>query len=965
MRIDPRNNTRKITSLELIGIQKKYQSGGNSFCALKEANLKLEGSGIVSIIGPSGCGKTTLLNIIGGLDHQTSGDLLINGVSTKSYKGKDWDLYRNKYIGFVFQNYNLVWYKNVLENVCLPLEIAGVKRAERKAKALAALEKVGLKGLEKKKPNQLSGGQMQRVAIARAIVNEPSIILADEPTGALDSEASLLVLNLLKEISKDHLVLLVTHNETLAQKYSDRIITMKDGLIVSDFGECKNPAKTILNCDSREKNKCMSPLSALSSAGRTILLKKARISLTALSCSFGILGVALILAINNGFSSYVSNVERSVASSVPIALSPLTTRYHYENEENLPEYPDGNNVNISDYRKSYSEVIYNNFSEEYFSYLNAITKDKNCPAYGSAMSVMFYRKNLTYHFMKEDPSGSVRLINQYQNASSSGYTVASMTSLPGTILHEMYGDEDNMSSLYDTIAGKFPTQADELALVLDSYNRIDFSTMKALGFYVSDASMKGSLDTLTFDQILGSEFKCYTNSEYYGIHSLKELEEKTKTPSFPAYNSLSLNISDSDGDGAYEAEVKDEDPEKNSKTCRVIEAPTGAEVYADEANHKPIRCKIVGILRPSKGSYIQLMPSSLAYTPALTKRIVADLENPVTQKMAEYQKDNWLIPRGGEGSNWNFDGKQKLQEAFSTLASAITTIKKTGRVDDASNDLALFKNQLNSCFCFINANGALKSGNYSYYSSPSGYLGLCKTFGAEFPQANLRELIAEMALGDSLALGPDFFDGEANPNLVDYVASMNAYSLVDSILIFPSGLSSKDRLTSYLDAWNQKHPDQKNQYIDAMADFTSSLGTLIQVLSIVLVVFASVSLVVSSIMTAIITYLSVVERTKEIGILRACGARKRDVGRLFEFECLFVGLFAGLLGVGLSSLACIPLNSILNQRFPSNHLGAIAKLNPVTALVLVLVSMLLSFLSGYIPSRLAAKKDPVVCLRSE
>ncbi len=965
MKRNPRNILQKIHSLELAGVKKSFQSGGEVFDALKGVDLKLKGTGIVSVIGPSGCGKTTLLNIIGGLDHQTSGEVKINGVSTGSYKNKDWDLYRNKNIGFVFQSYNLIWYKSVLENVCLPLEIAGVRRAERKKRALAALDKVGLKGLEKKKPNQLSGGQMQRVAIARAIVNEPSLILADEPTGALDSEASVMVLDLLKEISKDHLVLLVTHNETLAKRYSDRIISMKDGLIVSDCGECKKPAETLLNSDFATKNKCMSPLSALSSAGRTILLKKARISLTALSCSFGILGVALILAINNGFSAYVSNVERSVASSVPIALSPLTTRYHYENEESLQEYPDGNNVNISDYRKSYSEVIYNNFSAEYFSYLNAITEDPSCSAYGSAMSVMFYRKNLTYHFMKEDPSGAIRLINQYQNASSSGYTIASMTSLPGTILHEMYGDEENMSSLYDTIAGKFPTAADELALVLDSYNRIDFSTMKALGFYASNASMKGSLDTLTFDQILGSEFKCYTNSEYYGIHSLSELEEKTKSPSFPAYGSLSADISDSDGDGVYEAEVKDEDPEKNTKTCRAIEAPTGAEVYSNEAEHKPIRCKIVGILRPSKGSYIQLMPSSLAYTPALTDQIVADFENPVTQKMAEYQKDNWLIPRGGEGSNWSFDGKQKLQEAFSTLASAITTIKKTGRVDDASNDLALFKNQLNSCFCFLNANGALGSGSYSYYSNPSGYLGLCKTFGAEFPQADLQELIAEMALGDSLVLGPDFFNGGVEPGLIDYVASMNAYSLVDSILIFPSGLSSKGRLTSYLDAWNVQHPDQKNQYIDAMADFTSSLGTLIQVLSIVLVVFASVSLVVSSIMTAIITYLSVVERTKEIGVLRACGARKRDVGRLFEFECLFVGLFAGVLGVLLSMLACVPLNSFLNQRFPSNHLGSIAKLNPMTALVLILVSMLLSFVSGYIPSRLAAKKDPVVCLRSE
>ncbi len=959
--------------IRLDGVSKEYRLDGKSFFAVKGVSLSFPSKGMVAILGPSGCGKTTLLNLMAGLDRQTAGELIIDGVDSAQFKQKDWDVYRNSKIGFVFQSYNLVNYRNVIHNVELPLELAGVKRSERKERALAALKVVGLEESAKKKVSQLSGGQLQRIAIARAIVNEPSFILADEPTGALDSQSSKLVLDVLKKISSDRLVVLVTHNEELALAYADRILRMKDGEIVSDA--VNSPTTPLIYKDietpSQIENKKRGHLSTgsiFASCFENLAHKKTRTALTALACSFGILGVALVLAINNGFSVYVDSVERSVASSVPITLSPVTTRTHYENYELPEQYPDEEVVNVYDSRKSFTETTYNNFSSEYFSYLDAIMDDENCPAYGSAMSVMYYRKSLNYHFLKKDPSGTVREINQYTTANSSSYTIASLTSLPGTILHEMYGDEGNMASLYDTIAGKFPTQANELALILDSYNRIDFSTMKALGFYESDATLSDTNNTLTFSDMLGAEYKCYTNSSYYGFSSVDELESQVVERSdWDAYSKLSVQIDYDEETKTYTAEVKDDSGDNHKKTCKSFVAPKASEVFEDDEKHKPITCKIVGILRPVKGSYLQLMPSSLAYTPALSKLMVADQQSEVTKKLAEYQQNNWFIPYNGN-DRWSIDGKDKLQKAFGSLASAITTIKNGGTTDDATADLSTFKDQLNSAFYYVLLDKrTAKAGKVSdsYTSGASYYLSLCKNYGTEFSTLNFQSMIAELVVNNSISFNNDFFDGVGENNIIDCLASLNSYALVDSILIFPTSLTSKTTLKAYLDAWNTAHPDSRNDYIDIMSDFTGQLGTLVQLISIILVIFASVSLIVSSIMTAIITYVSVVERTKEIGILRSCGAKKLDIGRLFESECVFIGLVAGCLGIVFTMIACVPLNSVLNNLFPSNNLGEIAKLNPLHALLLVAVSILLAFLSGLIPSQIAAKKDPVICLRSE
>lgn len=953
--------------IRLDHVSKEYYFNGKPFFALKDITVSFPQRGMVAILGPSGCGKTTLLNLMAGLDHKTSGSLFIEGVSDADFKQKDWDVYRNSKIGFVFQNYNLINYRNVIHNIELPLQLSGIKRKTRKALALSALKKVGLEGLGKKKTSQLSGGQLQRVAIARAIVNNPFFVLADEPTGALDSESSKMVLDVLKEISRDRLVIFVTHNEELAKLYSDRIVRMKDGKIISDdFSKTPSPLKpTCFDTDSSLKatrRGFLSTGSVLASCFENLGHKKARTALTALSCSFGILGVALVLAINNGFSDYVSSVERSVANSVPISLSPVTTRTHYESVETLPEYPDEEIVNVYDSRKSFSETVYNNFSNEYFSYLDAIMEDPSCSAYGSAMSLMYYRRSLTYHFLKEDPSGAVREINQFANAKSSSYTIASLTSLPGTVLHEMYGDEANMSSLYDTIAGKFPTQANELALILDSYNRIDFSTMKALGFYASDATLDDENKTLTFDDMLNAEFKCYTNSSFYGVSSLEDLESKTVSIEQDAYTKLAVKIADEDKDGKYEAVVSDGDAQNHQKICKSVDTPKAKDVYNDDARYKPIKCKVVGILRPIKGSYLQLMPSSLAYTPALSKLMVADQQSEVTKRLAEYQKANWLIPYSEDG-----DGKDKLQKAFNNLAQALTKMKSGSSFDDVSGELSNFKDFLNSSFRFVSATGRRNATGfqYTYATGVSAYMSWCKNLGAEFGTIDFQSMVLKAVLSDSVAFGYDFFDGTGETNIIDSLGSLNSYALVDSILIFPSSLASKTNLKSYLDAWNDAHPDSRNDYIDIMSDFTSEIATLVQLVSVILIIFASISLLVSSIMTAIITYVSVVERTKEIGILRSCGAKKLDIARLFESECLFIGFVAGCVGILLTCLACVPVNQILNGLFPSNNLGQIARLNPFHAFILIAVSALLAFISGLFPSQLAARKDPVVCLRSE
>ncbi len=968
--------------LELQHIKKDYYVDGKPFTAIKDLSVCLPKKGFTAILGHSGSGKTTLLNIIGGLDHYTEGDLLIEGKSTKDFKDKDWDAYRNRRVGFVFQNYNLIPHMTILQNVEITLQLAGKSAKERNAKATEVLRRVGLGDYLKKKPNQLSGGQMQRVAIARALVNDPDIILADEPTGALDSATSVSVMDLVKEVGKECCVIMVTHNEELANQYADRIINMKDGEIIGDTSPLNKDA-TIATEKEKGRRTSMSFFTALRSSFQNVLTKKGRTILTAIASSIGIIGVALVLATNNGFSNYISRVEASIASSVPITINPISYKITMDATPDGKMFPDDGILNIYNPSTTYSTPVYNNLSPEYFEYLDRMMEDPTCPVYGKVMSVLYNRNNLDFHFMTTVPdTNTVYKVNQYASAGTLGSAISSVTSLPTTVIHELLGEEDKIATLYDTIKGRFPKGPNEMALVVDRQNRIDFSTMKKLGLIPDDADYKlykeaGKLNW-DFDDIIYSglddtkyiSYKCYTNTEYYGLPDKAEDVDALMTElTVEGYPDLKVSFKEGE-DGKYNVDVTGEHAPMKVKAMR---SESNEAVYRNPEK-KAIDCKIVGVLRATKDSYISLMPASLAYTADLTK-IMSDDYAPGTaaHRLGEIQKDNWFVPyvtmnEGGEVvPDPDKDGKALISKVFKEVASAI----QPGGSFSESTIASLITSLPNSLFsafrpASVTSLNAAKN-NYSYFTSASGYLGMCRNFGVEFKKMtndDLKDFLLNMVA--DMATPKGFLTPGAEGNIMNFVAYANSYSLVTSILIFPASLTTKDTIKAYLDSWNTTHTGEKQiTYTDIMSDLTQNLGIMIDVISAVLIVFASISLVVSSVMTSIITYVSVIERTKEIGVLRACGARKKDVGRLFEAECVIIGLVAGFIGILFTFIVCGPINFILDRQFPGNGLDSIASLHPLHALLLMALSILLAFISGFIPSRIAAKRDPVECLRSE
>ncbi len=958
--------TKKEVSIRLIDIKKDYYVDKKPFTAIKHLSLCFPRVGFVSILGESGSGKTTLLNIIGGLDKYTEGDLLINGKSTKDFKDSDWDDYRNKKIGFVFQSYNLIPHLSVVQNVMIPLQLAGVGYKEREEKAKEVLIKVGLGEMMKKKPNELSGGQMQRVAIARALVNNPEIILADEPTGALDSETSVQIMEIIKGMASDRCVIMVTHNEKLAKLYSHRIIRMRDGEVIDDTDPLASEEKKfdVVDVSKKKKKSSMSFWTALKSSAQNVLTKKGRTALTAVACSFGIIGVALVLATSNGFTNYVKDVEMSVASSVPITISPTVVSFKPVSEETYTskdEFPDDNQIHVYDSSSSMFVAHQNNLTQSYIDDLYKMMDDPENIAYGQVFSIMENHDGFDFHFLTQDgDDGNIMQVDQYAQAGMLSGAVSSVTSLPTTVMHELYGKEDAMEGLYDVIYGRFPTAKDEMVLVVDSYNRIDINTLKKLGIinsqedykYLSDKEKVIDFSSIVYDGLNDDKYKvykAYRNSDYYLANS------EANQVSVNTWNNVKLNYSSMEFEG-----------EAGIKTLTIYDTPSLDAVYNDDATHNPVNLKIVGVLRPNPDSYLSLMPASIAYTSDLTKYMVDDYqEDAAGLALADAQKNNWFVKRDEEDASK--DGLATLNNSFKTL------IDNLGGADGDENqaiDSSLFNQLVGNSITYYSAIGKINSNGtitITLSNSPTTYLAWCERFGSKFNQVDLSSL-SSGGVADFVAwliLG-DFFESTGNPNISDLMAAANSYSTISSILIFPKTLSGKDVIKSYLDGLNYGKLD-KDQiiYSDVMSDFTSGIGTMISVISAVLIVFASVSLVVSSVMTAIITYVSVVERTKEIGVLRACGARKRDVGRLFEAECVIVGGVAGIIGIAFTLLACVPINLVIDNMFPGNGLGSIASLAWWHALILIALSVILAFVSGFVPSRIASKRDPVNCLRSE
>lgn len=824
-----KNNNANECALKLKNIEKYYGVADTKVKALKGVSLDFRKNEFVSILGPSGCGKTTLLNIIGGLDRYTSGDLIIDGVSTKKYKDSDWDTYRNNSIGFVFQSYNLISHQTILSNVELALTLSGISKKERRQRALKALEEVGLKGQEHKKPNQLSGGQMQRVAIARALINNPKIILADEPTGALDTDTSIQVMNLLKKVALDRLVIMVTHNPSLAETYSTRIIKLLDGLVVDDSNPLKAEEVEAVR-PKKVHGSAMSFFTALMLSLSNLRTKRGRTILTSIAGSIGIIGIALVLAISNGLSSYMARIQTDTLATYPLTISEssvdLSTFMEVYENETKEKFPELDNVFVAEsFRKLTGMLKQNNLSDTsedgFVSYLDkmdsslyyAIQKE-----YGFDMNDYIYT-NITLNDISMFTSidSVVNIIEnsfEQQLQSAMGLSTSFVRQYIPTV-NEM-PDYDLVLEQYDVLYGELPKftseNANKIVLVVNEYNTVSDITLMLLGY------ISGGYDVETN----GFSFEQAKD----GNGQIKEiaLEDILGKKFYLAKNDIMF----SKGEEVFYPNIITED------------------------NEELTPLEIAGILRVKENTD-GILKTGLNYSPKLTQKVIDENKN-----------------------------------------SEIATV--------------------------INENGS--------------------------------------AIIKSL-----------NPKVKDETVLPRSVACVDTpsnISVFAKDFDSKEKVKSYIDEWNKgKTEDDKNYivYSDMMSMMFGMLGTLIDAVTYVLIAFTSISLVVSSIMIGIITYVSVVERTKEIGILRAIGARKKDISRIFNAETFIIGLFAGLIGVGATYLLSIPINLIVGGLVQG--IGNVASLKISDAIILVIVSFILTLIAGIVPARIASKKDPVVALRSE
>lgn len=768
--------------LEIKKISKSYVTGNFKQKALDEFSLKFRKEEFVSILGSSGSGKTTLLNVIGGLDHYDSGDLIINNKSTKNFTDKDWDAYRNNCIGFIFQSYNLISHISILENIEMGMTLSGVSSKIKRKKALEALDRVGLKDHANKRPNQLSGGQMQRVAIARALATDPDIILADEPTGALDSKTSMQIMDLIKEISKDKLVIMVTHNRQLAEQYSTRVVELKDGRLLKDSNPVTKEEETSKKL--KIKKTAMNFATALKLSFNNIKTKKGRTALTSFASSIGIIGIALILSLSNGFQIEIDNFERTTLSEAPIIISSQAMSMDEESISSIQEnasskdkYPKEENVYVlKDIMATMTHT--NVITQDYLDYIKKINKED--------VAGISYQKSTGLNIINYSEEKGYNLI------SNTSMIMTNWTLLPSKLDEKAKGIIENN---YDILAGEINDDIPGLILIVDSRNQIYNSTLEQLGL---------SGDKVSFNDILNKELKVVINDDYY-----------TKV-------------------GEYFIPSTDYEKLYNSNNSITI--------------------KIQAIIRGKEDKEVIASGSGIAYTNALVETLIDKNKDSEIVKIQETKDYNVL-------TNQKFDENNKSNNKAATL----------------------------------------------------GYLG--------------------------------------------------AESIPVVISIYPNNFDSKDNIVKFLDNYNEgKDEDLQIKYIDMAGMISSLSGNIMDAITIVLVAFSSISLVVSSIMIGIITYISVLERTKEIGILRALGARKKDIKRVFNAETFIIGIFSGTLGIAIARLLIIPVNIIIENM---SDLPNVAKLNPIHAIILIVISVTLTIIGGLIPASVASKKDPVEALRTE
>ena len=865
--------------LQLKNIKKDYESGDSKVQALKGISIQFRKSEFVSILGQSGCGKTTLLNIIGGLDRYTSGDLIINGKSTKEFKDRDWDAYRNYSIGFVFQSYNLIPHQTILSNVELALTISGVSKKERREKAIKALESVGLKEQIHKKPNQLSGGQMQRVAIARAIVNNPDIILADEPTGALDTKTSVQIMEILKEISKDKLIIMVTHNPELAEKYSTRVVKILDGVITDDSNPYEGKEEVKENKEKRRTS--MKFFTALRLSLNNLMTKKGRTLLTSFAGSIGIIGIALILSISNGVQNYINKVEEDTLSSYPITIqdstidmSSMVERMMGENED-TEAHDDGKIYSkdiMDEMINTLSSKMENNNLTELKSYIeqgnNGISENANAIQYGYNLNLNLYKEDTSNGVVKVNPStvmdalGMGEMMEASQNSSLNDMFGTSQTVMSNyDVWQEMLDNEELLHSQYDMLAGKWPEAYNEVVLIVNENNEIDDYTLYTLG--------------LKDQKELEQKWKAVQNGEESSV------EEQTEY----TYEDL-LNLS-------YKL-ILNSDYYQKQNGMWIDKSDDEAYMKEKLANAEDI--KVVGIIKQNEQSVATGMTTGIGYT--------KDLKEYVIQKSNE--AEIVLEQKSNPDINVFTGAEFPADDAEEFSYQNLTDEQKLAISQLSDEDMAKM----------IEAYSENKNASY---------------------EKNLEKLGA---------------------------IDLNTPS---SISIYPRDFESKDSIVQAIEDYNQSQTNNGKEenvinYTDLVGVMMSSVSQIIDIISYVLIAFVGISLVVSSIMIGIITYISVLERTKEIGILRAIGASKKDISRVFNAETFIIGLGAGLLGILITVLLDIPINAIIY-----NLTGVMINISlPVVGgVILVLISMILTIIAGLIPAKMASKKDPVEALRTE
>ncbi len=894
--------------LELNDIKKDYVSGSTTVSALKGINLRFRDCEFVSILGQSGCGKTTMLNIIGGLDKYTSGDLKINGVSTKNYKDRDWDFYRNNSIGFVFQSYNLIPHQTVLSNVELALTLSGVSKTERKRRAIEALEKVGLGEQIHKKPNQMSGGQMQRVAIARALVNNPDILLADEPTGALDTETSIQIMELLKEISKDRLIIMVTHNPELAKDYSTRIVRLLDGVITDDSdpysledmeadirakeaAKAKTSEKKIKKSGKKQKTS-MSFFTALSLSFNNLMTKKTRTILTAFAGSIGIIGIAMILSISNGIQLYIDRVQRDTLSSYPITLqaesidiSSMVTSMtgnsdSAEHEDKTKIY--SNDIMGDMINTMVKEVKSNNLSE-FKKYIENGGSDIK-----SYVSDIQYSYDVPLNIYMKDTSNGVEQLNpstMFDSIYGEGATSTSSAMSSGmgmgmfsnsSVWNQLLGNQQVLDEQYDVLAGHWPENYNEVVLVTDKNNEVDDYTLYSLGLkdpeevrtlfkkmMVGESYETEKDISYTFDEILDTEFKLVMPTDMY------------------KYNDVTGTWDDYSKDDKYMTNVVN----------------NGTDI------------KVCGIIRPNDDAVSTSISSGIGYTAKLTEYIIEEVKNSEIAKaqLADTSVDVFTgVP---------FDNDRNTEITMDDVNAYMATLSPEESAQMQAMTSGMSDDQILQLF-----------------------------------SASLKARTTDATL-------------DSNKSKLG-ITDLDTPSQID---IYATDFDSKEKVQNIIKDYNKSQQDDGKEenvinYTDYVGIMMSSVSTIINAISYVLIAFVAISLIVSSIMIGIITYISVLERTKEIGVLRSIGASKKDVSRIFNAETLIEGFVSGALGIVVTLLLCIPANALIKHL---TDISNVAQLPVAGGVILIIISMFLTFIAGLIPAKLAAKKDPVVALRSE